>query len=120
MGRLRTLPEALAEAARTGTGYTFVTGTAASRHAALDRGLPLVRRPARPGLRRALARSGPAARRSRRARAADAEQFLTTLFGASIAGVIPASLYPPATTGDLPRYLELTTAILRAPARARS
>ena len=45
---------------------------------------------------------------------ADAEQFLTTLFGASIAGVMPASLYPPATTSDLPRYLELTAGILRA------
>jgi fatty-acyl-CoA synthase len=45
---------------------------------------------------------------------ADAEEFLATLFGASMAGVIPASLYPPATTSDLPRYLELTTAILRA------
>ena len=47
------------------------------------------------------------------------KQFLTALFGASIAGVIPASLYPPATTGDLPRYLELTAAILRAARRPR-
>ena len=49
----------------------------------------------------------------------DAEQFLTTLFGASIAGLIPASLYPPATTSDLPRYFELTAAILRTVGRAR-
>ncbi len=45
---------------------------------------------------------------------ADAEQFLATLLGASIAGLIPASLYPPATTSDLPRYIELTAAILNA------
>ena len=44
----------------------------------------------------------------------DAEQFLTTLFGASMAGVIPASLYPPSTTSDLTRYLALTAGILRA------
>ncbi len=44
----------------------------------------------------------------------DSEQFLTTLFGASIAGVIPASLYPPATTSDLPRYLAATAGILRS------
>src|SRR6185295_215339 len=43
----------------------------------------------------------------------DAEQFLTTLFGASIAGVTPASVYPPAT-GDVSRYMELTAAVLRA------
>src|SRR5262249_15466360 len=49
----------------------------------------------------------------------DGEQFLTTLFGASIARLIPASLYPPATTGDLPRYIELTAAILNA-AEARA
>jgi fatty-acyl-CoA synthase len=44
---------------------------------------------------------------------ADAEPFLTTLFGASMAGVVPASLYPPATMGELPRYLDQTAAILR-------
>ena len=44
----------------------------------------------------------------------DSEQFLTTLFGASIAGVIPASLYPPATTSDLPRYLTATAGILNS------
>ena len=44
----------------------------------------------------------------------DAEQFLTTLFGASMAGVVPASLYPPSTIGELTRYLEQTARILRA------
>src|SRR5262249_38367234 len=44
----------------------------------------------------------------------DHEQFLTSLFGASIAGVVPASLYPPTATSDLPRYLESTTPVLRS------
>jgi acyl-CoA synthetase (AMP-forming)/AMP-acid ligase II len=44
----------------------------------------------------------------------DAELFLTTLLGASLAGVIPASLYPPATTTGLSRYFDLTAGILRA------
>jgi len=45
---------------------------------------------------------------------ADPEQFLTSLFGASMAGLVPASLYPPAATSDLPQYLESTTFVLRA------
>src|SRR5207342_1015392 len=44
----------------------------------------------------------------------DSEGFLRTLFGASIAGVIPASLYPPASTGELALYLESTARVLRA------
>ena len=48
----------------------------------------------------------------------DAEQFLTTLFGASMAGLIPASLYPPATAGELSQLLRADGGILRA-ARAR-
>ena len=36
------------------------------------------------------------------------------MFGASIAGVTPASLYPPASTTDLPRYLAATAGILRS------
>jgi fatty-acyl-CoA synthase len=44
----------------------------------------------------------------------DPESFLTTLFGASIAGLVPASLYPPAMTSDLPSYLESTMRVLQA------
>ena len=44
----------------------------------------------------------------------DAEPFLTSLFGASIAGLVPASLHPPATTRDLDAYLDLTARVLRA------
>src|SRR5262249_1962676 len=48
-----------------------------------------------------------------------AEPFLTTLFGASMAGLIPASIYPPSAASDLPRYFELTAQTLRA-AEARA
>src|SRR5262249_39195891 len=44
----------------------------------------------------------------------EAEDFLTALFGATLAGVLPASLYSPATAADLPRYFELTAGVLRA------
>jgi fatty-acyl-CoA synthase len=50
---------------------------------------------------------------------ADEEQFLTALFGASIAGLVPASCHPPTSTIDLPRYLEATATILRS-SRARA
>ncbi len=44
----------------------------------------------------------------------DPEAFLTTLFGASISGVIPASLYPPSATSDLTSYLAATGRVLRS------
>ena len=108
MANLRTMPDALADAARADTGYTFLSGSvetfrsyAEIRHAScrvarslLDAGLHL-------GDLVALVLS-------------DAESFLTALFGASIARLIPASLYAPATTSDLARYLELTSGVLRA------
>jgi fatty-acyl-CoA synthase len=49
----------------------------------------------------------------------DAERFLTTLFGATIAGVVPASLYPPSTAADLPRFFDATAATM-AGASARA
>jgi len=48
----------------------------------------------------------------------DAEEFLTALFGASIAGIVPASVHPPATTGDLKQYFEITASTLES-SRAR-
>ena len=36
------------------------------------------------------------------------------MFGASIAGLVPASVAPPTVTGELSRYFELTAGILRA------
>src|SRR5438128_1688171 len=111
--RSRTLSQALAEAAAGNEGYTFVTarGETCRSYADIQEASFRVARSIREaGLRRgdlvALV-------------IGDAERFLTTLLGASSAGVIPASLYPPATTSDLGRYLDLTAGILRgAGARA--
>src|SRR5262249_51625199 len=113
MWTLRTLPEALADAARSEAGICFQSGDAetwSSYSHIRRRSLQVARALRDAGLRRGdlVALVLP-----------DGEQFLTTLFGASIARLIPASLYPPATTGDLPRYIELTAAILNA-AEARA
>jgi len=113
MNRLRTLPEALGEAARSAEGYTFVADGVDRRqtYAELQASAFRVAR----ALREAGLRRGDLVALV----IADAEQFLTALFGASIAGVVPASLYPPATAGDLSRYFTLTAGILRtAGARA--
>jgi fatty-acyl-CoA synthase len=98
----------LAEASRGERGYRFVSSrgeTIRSYTEIHDRALRLANALRALGLRRgdlvALV-------------VADHEQFLTSLFGASIAGAVPASLYPPATTSDLPRYLESTAAVLRS------
>jgi fatty-acyl-CoA synthase len=108
MDSVRTLPGALALAARANTGYFFVSGGvdtfrpyAALRDAALR---------VASGLRASGLRRGDLVALV----LPDAEEFLTALLGASIAGVIPASLYPPASTSDLARYLDMTTGILRA------
>jgi acyl-CoA synthetase (AMP-forming)/AMP-acid ligase II len=113
MSRSRTLPEALADAARGDAGYRFASAGVERWRSYAD-------------VRQAALRVASALRDSGLRRGdlvalvvPDGEQFLTALFGASIAGVIPASLYPPATTADLPRYIELTAAILNA-AEARA
>jgi fatty-acyl-CoA synthase len=108
MAALRTLPEALARAARTSAGFCFVSADTDRWRSYADirqSAMRVARSLREAGLRRGdlVALVLP-----------DGEQFLVTLFGASLAGVTPASLYPPPPTGDLPRYLELTAAILRA------
>ena len=109
MAKLRTLPEALAEAARDGAGYCFVVNGVDRHRAYADVRLASFR------IARALRESGLRRGDLVALVLSDAEQFLESLFGASLAGVIPASLYPPAaTSGDLSRYLELTAGILRA------
>ena len=113
MGGLRTLPQALEQAAQSSEGYTFVVDGRECRctYAELQQSAFRVARALQDaGLKRGdlVALVVP-----------DAEQFLTTLFGASLAGLIPASLYPPATAGELSRYFELTGGILRAARRAR-
>jgi fatty-acyl-CoA synthase len=106
--RLRTLPEALVEAAAGGEGYVFtgdrtetwrsyaVMHDASRRAAAAFRELGLGR-----GELVALVVDDP-------------EEFLIALFGASLAGLVPASLYPPATSSDRQRYLAATAAVLRS------
>ena len=108
MSALRTLPEALAQGARTDAGYCFAAGDADRRRSYAELQEAAMR--AAGSLRAAGLRRGDLVALV----LPDAEEFLTTLFGASIAGLTPASLYPPATTGDRPRYLELTASILRA------
>jgi fatty-acyl-CoA synthase len=105
---LRTLSQALADAARGTAGYVFVDGRVERRRsyaeiqaASIGRAEALQAMSLAPGEVVALM-------------VRDQEQFLTALFGASIAGLVPASLYPPASTIELPRYVEATAAILKA------
>jgi len=108
MSTVRTLPDALADAARGAAGYCFVSGdveTWRSYAEMHERALGVACRLLEAGLRRgdlvAIA-------------VADAEGFLTALFGASIAGLIPASIYPPAAPDDPARDMALTVGILQA------
>jgi len=108
MSKLRTLPEALRQAARGDAGYCFVAS-------GLERWASYAQvRQTSLGVARALRESGLRRGDLVALVLSDAEQFLTALYGTSMAGLMPASLYPPATIGDLPPYMELTAAILRA------
>ena len=108
MAGLRTLPEALSQGAAADAGYCFAApdGDRWRPYADLQQGAWR----AASFLRAAGLRRGDLVGLV----LSDAEQFLTALFGASIAGLTPASIYPPSTASDLPRYLELTASILRA------
>jgi fatty-acyl-CoA synthase len=104
----RTLPDALAAAARGNHGYRFVTSRSETYRSYADiyaKSLCIANALHALGLGRgdlvALV-------------IGDNEQFLTALFGASMAGVVPASLYPPASTSDLPWYLDATALLLRS------
>jgi fatty-acyl-CoA synthase len=113
MVQFRTLAQALADAAASSNGYTFVSATGVERRSYADMQYASLR------MARSIREAGLGRGDLVALVIGDAEQFLATLFGASISGVIPASLYPPATTGDLGRYLDLTSGILRgAGARA--
>jgi fatty-acyl-CoA synthase len=106
MVRPRTLPEALLEAAQSAEGYTFGGQETQSRRS-YSQMLNSARRVAgalrkkglQPGALVALV-------------IGDSEQFLSTLFGASLGGLIPASLYPPAIVSDLRFYLETTSRVV--------
>ena len=105
---LRTLPEALAAAAQGSAGYCFVVDGVETPRSYADIYRSALR------VARSLRESGLRRGDLVAIVLANAEQYLTTLFGASIAGVIPASLYPPSTTTELAQYLELTANILRS------
>jgi fatty-acyl-CoA synthase len=107
---LRTLPEALAEAARAGDGYYFLAdGHETFRSYADVRGAAC-------RFARALVESGLHRGDLVGLVLNDAEAFLTALMGASMAGVVPASMHPPAAVGDLTRFVDLTAGILRSSA----
>jgi acyl-CoA synthetase (AMP-forming)/AMP-acid ligase II len=93
--KLRTLPEALDEAAGSDGGYTFIgEGRARARsYAEMHQTAHAV---AGGLLAAGLERGDVVALVIN-----DAEDFLTTLLGAAIAGVVPASLYPPSTTAEI-------------------
>jgi fatty-acyl-CoA synthase len=113
MTALRTLPEALAEAARTDEGYVFVAEGIEMRRSFADL------RMASLGVARALREAGLRPGDLATLVIDDAEQFLTTLCGASLAGIIPASLYPPLVASNPSAYREATARIIRlAGARA--
>ncbi|MEP7307410.1 MAG: AMP-binding protein, partial [Acidobacteriota bacterium] len=108
MSTIRTLPDALATAAHGDAGYIFAGSGAEVRRSYADVYAKALR------VASALRAQGLGRGDLVALIIGDSEQFLTTLFGASIAGVIPASLYPPATTSDLPRYLDATAGILNS------
>ena len=105
----RSLPEALTAAARSTCGYRFVgpRGVESRKSYAEihDAALHAAGALAAVGLRRgdlvAIIVGDP-------------QLFLTALFGASMAGVVPASLYPPSPTSDLPSYLDATARVLKS------
>ena len=105
---VRTLPEALAAAALGEAGYIFLNAGVERRRSYAD--MYDAARAAASGLLALGLNRGDLVALV----IADGEQFLTTLFGASIAGLVPASLYPPASTSALRQYLVATAGILRS------
>ena len=108
MSELRTLARALADAARLPHGMTFLDRGQATRRTYAD--LEATSR----GVARALTRAGLRRGDLAAIMLPDPEAFLTTLFGASMAGIVPALVTPPSTMIDLPRFVATTTGVLRA------
>jgi len=108
MDRLRTLPAILADAAAAGSGITFIDRGEETHRSYADIAVAAGRVAA--ALREKGLRRGDLAALV----LSDAEEFLTTLLGASMAGIVPALVYPPLTTVDLPQYLDATGRVLRS------
>jgi fatty-acyl-CoA synthase len=113
MPPLRTLPQALRDAAGSGHGCLFIGGGPPGHHAEVRRSYADLHAAARRVSHRLLElglQKGDVV-----ALALDeAEAFLTRLYGVSIAGLLPASLHPPGTTRDPASYCELAARVLRA------
>jgi acyl-CoA synthetase (AMP-forming)/AMP-acid ligase II len=110
---LRTLPQALRDAAGRGHGCLFIGAASPGQHADVHRTYADLHAAAL-GISGALRHMG--LRRGDVVALAldDAEAFLTVLYGASMAGVLPASLHPPGATRDLESYCGLTAGVLTA------
>jgi fatty-acyl-CoA synthase len=106
------LPQALAQAARAGSGYWFVAGRDADGARETFRSYADVQHAAW-----CVARSLREAGLQRGDVVAlvlpDAEAFLTTLFGASMAGLVPASIHPPASIAERERHVDLVAPLIR-------
>ncbi len=112
---LRTLPQALRDAAGRGHGCLFIGAASGDQHAGVQRTYADLHAAAL-GVCRALRDMG--LRRGDLVALAldDAEAFLTALYGASMAGVLPASLHPPGATRDLDSSCDLTAGVLKSSA----
>jgi fatty-acyl-CoA synthase len=107
MDRLRTLPQMLDDAALTEAGITFLAANETRRTYAE------VRRAAQ-CIAAALQDAGFSRGDLIALVLPEAEQFLSAFFGASIAGLVPASVYPPAPGVDIDRYFDGSARTLHA------
>jgi fatty-acyl-CoA synthase len=112
MTALRTLTDALADAASGVEGYVFADRGVEIRRPYADLYQKAVR------MANALGSLGLARSDVVALVISDPERFLTSLFGASMAGLTPALLHPPGPTVDLASYLTLTAGVVRT-ARAK-
>jgi acyl-CoA synthetase (AMP-forming)/AMP-acid ligase II len=113
MPSLRTLPEALRDAAAGGHGCLFIGGGSSGLHRDVYRSYADLHAAAL-GVSRSLRALGLRRGDVVALGIDDAESFLVTLYGASMAGLLPASLHPPGATRDLASYYELTARVLRS------
>ena len=108
MAALKTIPDALADAARLPAGITFLHRDRETTRSYAEL------RAASLGVAHALAAAGLRRGDLVAIVIADSERFLTALLGASIAGLLPALITPPATMIESARYFEGAAGILRA------
>ena len=109
MGVARTVSDALAAAARSAHGYRFIGARGVECHKSYAEMYEGALRVAGSLTARGLRRGDLVA-----IIVGDPESFLVTFFGTAIAGLVPAALYPPTVTSDLPLYLDATSRVLRS------